>query len=90
LAGAFEHLWCDLVGSVLAYVFYWLAVIVALVWMKFSEVSFDVQQKKSRELSLMFSDVGTHQAFWMGVCCRKAQTRGGGDGCRGGCYGGAK
>jgi high-affinity iron transporter len=46
LAGVFEHLWCDLVGSVLAYVFYWLAVIVSLVWMKFSEVSFDAQQKK--------------------------------------------
>lgn len=64
----------NLDGSVLAYVFYWLAVIAALVYMKFKEVSF-------RAMLVLFSKrhiLGTHKGLWeriRGRCSPSPQER---------------
>lgn len=53
----------SLVGSVLSYVFYWLAVIAFLVYYKFKEVRTPLLLCVMRPA--LFA--GTHHDFWMGI-----------------------
>lgn len=54
----------DAVGTVLAYVMYWLAVIVTLIWIKFKEVSRTlVSSCLFPELTLY--PLGSHEVVWV-------------------------
>ena len=50
-------------GSVLSYVFYWLAVIVTLIYLKFKEVSLIYLSRNT--LTKNFVNTGTYDLIWI-------------------------
>ena len=59
-----------LVGTILAYVFYWLAVIATLVYLKFSEASL----KGATKPRLINMALGPYQDLWNGIGSGEATT----------------